>query len=131
MKDLEQFILEKEEQEQSTERGKLKFYIYKDGKKKPVKWLEDKEDYQKIVCNYEEKPDFNEGIKLEVLLGRGKNGSWQLWAGKPGVVTYADDAYKDLDTEKFQEAIIKALDETEKLIGQIKKEPQNWVQFYV
>lgn len=129
MKDLETYIIEKEAEE-STERGKLKFYIYKENSKKPVKWLNDKEDYQKIVCKYEEKPDFNEGIKVEFLLGR-KNGTWQLWAGKPGVVTYADDTYKDLETEKFKDAILAALDEAEKLIEQIKKEPNNWVQFYI
>ena len=130
MKDLEQYILEQEEK-QSTERGKLKFYIYQEGKKNPVKWLQDKEPYQKIVCNYEEKPDFNEGIKIEFLLGRDKEDNWQLWAGKPGVVNYSDDPYKDLETEKFQEAIIKALDEAEALIEKIKKEPNNWVQFYI
>ena len=132
MKDLVQYIIEKEEEEQSSERGKMKFYIYKDGKKSPAKWLEDKEPYQKIVCKYEEKPDFNDGIKVEFLLGRNDTDeTWKLWAGKPGVVTYADDWFKDLKVEKFQDALIKALDEAEKLVKKIKDEPNNWAQFYV
>lgn len=132
MKSLVDFIFEKEEnnsEEQSTERGKLKFVIWKeDGK--TVSWLSDKENFQKIECKYEEEPDYEDGIKIDFLLGR-KNGSWQLWAGKPGVVTYADEPYKDLGTTKFKYAIINSLDEAEKLIKQIKEEPNNWVQYYV
>lgn len=123
-----QNIFEGEEKDNEI-RAKLKFLIYKeDGK--TVDWLKDREDYQKIECNYEDEPDFDDGIKVSFLLGR-KDGTWQLWAGKPGVVTYADEPYKDLETEKFEDAIMKSLDKAEDLIKQIKDEPNNWVQFFV
>ena len=129
MKSLVNYIFEKEEEEKSTERGKLKFVIWKeDGK--TVKWLKDNEDYQKIECQYEEDPDYDEGIKVDFLLGR-MGASWKLWAGKPGVVTYADEPYKDLETQSFKDAILAALDEAENLIEQIKEEPNNWVQYYI
>ena len=129
MRSLVEVVLEGQNEEQSTERGKLKFVIYKDNAK-TVDWLSDNEDYQKIECNYEEEPDFDDGIKVCFLLGR-KNGTWQLWAGKPGVVTYADEPYKDLETKEFGKAIMKSLDEAEDLIKNIKAEPNNWVQYYV
>ena len=59
MKDLETYIIEKEAEE-STERGKLKFYIYKENSKKPVKWLNDKEEYQKIVSTEDKLLEINE-----------------------------------------------------------------------
>jgi len=110
-------------------RKKLQFHIYKDDGHL-VPRLRDNEDYQKIDCVYEESEDYNDGIKVYFLLGR-KDDSWYLWAGKPGVLSYTDFPYKDLNTKHFAEALVNALDEAEDLILQIKAEPKNWVQYYV
>ena len=128
MKTLLQVILEQEES--NEDRSKLKFIIYKDDGT-TVDWLGDDEAFQKIECVFEEKPDFDEGIKISFLLGKGDDGKWKLWAGKPGVITYSDDPYKELKTKKFDDAVLQALDEAEELIKKVRKEPNNWVQFYI
>lgn len=132
MKTLLQVILEKEEQEKDDDkvRAGLKFIIYKeDGK--TVDWLKDDEPFQKIECLYEENPDFQDGVKIDFLLGKDDKDRWALWAGKPGVINYSDEPYKDLKAKSLTDAITNGLEEMQKLIDKVKEEPNNWVQFYV
>ena len=128
MKGLKEFIqiFEDEQQESAKIRSQLKFVIYReDGK--VLDYLNDEEPFQKIVCNYY---DDDKGIEIEFLIGR-HDGFWKLWAGKPGVVNYSDDPYKDLETKSFTDALNKSVDEAEKFINKVMDEPENWVQFYV
>lgn len=120
---------EKEEEKLATERGKIKFVIWEKPDKK-VSWLNDNHSYQKIEAKYEEKPDFNDGLKISFLLGY-KDDSWRLWIGKIGVVSYSDDPYCDLECKTFRDAILRALDKAEEIIKQIQDEPNNWIQFYI
>lgn len=131
MKTLLQVILEKEQDNDDDKvRAGLKFIIYKeDGT--TVDWLKDDEPYQKIECLYEENPDFGDGVKIDFLLGKDDNDKWSLWAGKPGVVDYSDEPYKDLKVSSLSDAISKGLDEMQKFIDKVKEEPNNWVQYYV
>lgn len=131
MKTLLQVILEKEQDNDDDKvRAGLKFIIYKeDGT--TVDWLKDDEPYQKIECLYEENPDFGDGVKIDFLLGKDDNDKWSLWAGKPGVVDYSDEPYKDLKVSSLSDAIAKGLDEMQKFISKVKEEPNNWVQYYV
>ena len=129
MRSLEEYIRILEGDESTKIRSQLKFIIYKeDGS--TMKFLNDREPYQKISCLYQEGEDYEAGIAIEFLLGR-EDDTWQLWAGKPGVVNYSDEPYKDLKTKKFSDAVNNAVDEAEKFIETVKKEPNNWVQFYV
>lgn len=130
MKDILRYILEKSDDEKfEKERGKIKFVIWKSPEEK-LSWLEDGEQYQKIEAKYEEKPDAYEGIKVSFLLGQDGD-DWKLWVGKPGVVSYSDDPYCDLECKSFKDAILKALDKAEKILKEIEEQPNNWVQYYV
>lgn len=130
MKTLVQYILEaeknKEDEKQSTERGKIKFTIWEEPDKK-VTWLNDNEKYQKIEYKYEDK---KEGLSIDFLLGFQED-SWKLWIGKIGSCSYDDDPYCSFDTKKFSEGIIAALDKVEEFLEKVKEDPSNYVQFYV
>lgn len=132
MKSLCQYIVEATEsndQEQDNEiRAKIKFKIWESPDKFVTK-LTSNTGYQSIECTYQEGDD-TEGIKVMFLLGF-KDGEWRLWAGKPGVVSYADDPFQDLGTSDFHNAIQKGVDACVELVNKIKDEPNNWVQFYV
>lgn len=126
MKPLIQYIQEAEEdKKKTTERGNIKFTIWEEPDKK-VKWLEDNENYQKIEYKYE---DPKKGISIDFLLGF-KDDSWRLWIGKIGSVSYDDDPYTNLETDKFANAIVKALDKVQDFIKDVKDDPLNYVQFY-
>lgn len=130
MKTLVQYIIEAEEnkdkENQSTERGKIKFTIWEEPDKK-VTWLNDNEKYQKIEYKYEDK---KEGLAIDFLLGFQED-SWKLWIGKIGSCSYDDDPYCSFDTKKFSEGIIAALDKVEEFLDKVKEDPSNYVQFYV
>lgn len=130
MKTLLQFLEEKKkdilsDEERTTARGNVKFTIWKSPDEK-VKWLEDNEDYMKIEYKFEDK---EKNIYIDFLLGF-KNGSWKLWVGKIGSCAYDDDPYCDFETEKFAEAIVKALDKVEELLEKILEDPDDYVQYY-
>ena len=110
-------------------RAAIKFTIW-EAPGKRVDKLSTNNAYQKIECKYAEKPDSPGGIKVDFLLGYNEDG-WCLWAGKPGVVTYLDDPYKCLEEQDFYNAVNVAVDKCVELIKQIKKQPYNWVQYYV
>jgi hypothetical protein len=130
MKTLVQYIIEaeenKDEEKQSTERGKIKFTIWEEPDKK-VTWLNDNEKYQKIEYKYEDK---KEGLAIDFLLGFQED-SWKLWIGKIGSCSYDDDPYCSFDTDKFSEGIIAALDKVEEFLEKVKEDKSNYVQFYV
>jgi hypothetical protein len=118
---------EDDKKEKSVERGEIKFTIWKEPDKK-VTWLEDNEPYQKIEYVFE---DEDKGIKIDFLLGQDDTQKWHLWCGKPGSCSYDDDPYCEFDTSKFSEAIVQALDKVDEIIGKVKEDPHNFVQFYV
>ena len=130
MKTLVQYIIEaeenKDEEKQSTERGKIKFTIWEEPDKK-VTWLNNNEKYQKIEYKYEDK---KEGLAIDFLLGFQED-SWKLWIGKIGSCSYDDDPYCSFDTDKFSEGIIAALDKVEEFLEKVKEDKSNYVQFYV
>lgn len=117
---------EEKNKEKLTERGNIKFTIWKEPDKK-IKWLDSNTGYQKIEYIYK---DEKEGMQVDFLLGF-KEGSWRLWVGKVGSVSYDDDPYCNFETSKFSEAIILALDKVQEMIEDIKEDPANWVQFFV
>lgn len=126
MKTLKEYILEKsEDNKKSTERGNIKFTIWEEPDKK-VKWINDNKKYQKIEYKHEDK---DKNIFIDFLLGF-KDNSWRLWIGKIGATQYDDDPYCDLETTKFSEAIVSALDKVEEFLDKVKEDPQNYVQFY-
>ena len=130
MKTLVQFLEEKKnkdvlsDDERTAARGKVKFTIWKSPDEK-VKWLEDNEDYMKIEYKFEDK---EKNIYIDFLLGF-KDGSWRLWVGKIGSCAYDDDPYCDFKTEKFAEAIVKALDKVEEMLEDILEDPENYIQY--
>lgn len=128
MKDIEQFIRESEEADNKI-RAKIIFTIWESPGVKVSK-LASPKAYNKIECKYEENDDAYDGIKVDFLLGLDDKGFWQLWAGKIGVVSYADDPYADTGESDFSRAVMVAVDKCVELIKQIKKEPNNWVQYY-
>lgn len=132
MKSLTQYILEeeiksKDDKEDLTRRGNIKFTIWKEPKVK-VNWLEDNEDYQKIEYQYED--DKNQ-IYIDFLLGFvPEEKTWKIWIGKIGSCSYDDDPYKDLKTNKFADAILKALDFIEEFIDKVNEDPNDYIQYY-
>ena len=114
-----------EDNKKSTESGNIKFTIWEEPDKK-VKWINDNEKYQKIEYKHE---DTDKNIFIDFLLGF-KDNSWRLWIGKIGATQYDDDPYCDLETTKFSEAIVSALDKVEEFLDKVKEDPQNYVQFY-
>lgn len=126
MKSLKDYLLEeKDDVTASAERGNIKFTIWKAPDKK-VKWLNDNESYQKIEYKLEDKEN---NLYIDFLLGYQKD-SWKLWIGKIGSCSYDDDPYCTFETEKFAEAIVKALDKVEEFVEKVKEEPDNYIQFY-
>jgi hypothetical protein len=56
---------------------------------------------------------------------------WSILENKvKAYINYGDDPYCDLETPKFAEAIVKALDKTQEFLDDVKKNPDNWIQFY-
>ena len=126
MKTLKEYLLEeKNDITASTSRGDIKFTIWKAPDKK-VKWLNDNESFQKIEYKLEDK---EEGLYIDFLLGFQDN-SWKLWIGKIGSCSLDDDPYCSLNTKKFSEGIVAALDKVEEFIKKVKEEPENYIQFY-
>ncbi len=126
MKSLKEYLLEeKDDITASTQRGDIKFTIWKAPDKK-VKWLNDNESYQKIEYKLEDKEN---NLYIDFLLGYQED-SWKLWIGKIGSCSYDDDPYCTFETEKFAEAIVKALDKVEEFVDKVKEEPDNYIQFY-
>lgn len=121
MKQFLDYILEKKDTALD-----IKFTIWKSPDNK-VKWLEDNEPYQKIEYVYS---DDKEGIKIDFLLGF-KDGTWQLWAGKNGSVSYYDDPYYNTKESKFSLGILSAVDKIKELINEVKSDKNNWVQYYI
>lgn len=117
---------DKEDKEKLTERGNIKFTIFTAPDKK-VNWIDSNTGYQKIQYVYEDK---KEGISIEFLLGF-KEGSWRLWVGRPGAVSYDDDPYCDLKKDNFKDGILTCLDKVQEMIADVKENPDNWVQFYI
>lgn len=134
MKSLSKYIAEKyiyeeedkDKNEKTTERGEIKFTIWKAPDKK-VPWLKKGEKFQKIEYVYQDK---EKGIEIDFLLGV-ENKEWKLWVGKIGSTSYDDDAYCSFDTEDFAEGIVACLDKVQEMIQDVKDNPDNWVQFYV
>lgn len=126
MRTFVQYLKEEEEnKEKTTERGNIKFTIWEAPDKK-VKWLDDNKSYQKIEYKYE---DNKKNIFIDFLLGF-KDGSWKLWIGKIGSVGYDDDPYCSFKTDKFADAIVKALDKVQEFLDEVREDPINYVQFY-
>ena len=126
MKSLKDYILEeKDDITSGIQRGDIKFTIWKSPDEK-VTTLNDNEHYQKIEYKLEDK---EEGLSIDFLLGY-QDDSWKLWIGKIGSLSYDDDPYCDLETDKFSEAIVKSLDKTQDFIADVEEDPQNWVQYY-
>ena len=118
---------EKNSDEKTTQRGNLKFTIWKEPDKK-VTWLNGNEPYQKIEYKYEDK---DKHISIHFLLGYVKEkDTWELWIGKIGAISYDDDPYCDLKCDEFSSAIIAALDKVEEFIKEVKDNPENWIQYY-
>ena len=118
---------EKNSDEKTTQRGNIKFTIWKEPDKK-VTWLNGNEPYQKIEYKYEDK---DKHISIHFLLGYVKEkDTWELWIGKIGAISYDDDPYCSFDTQSFSEAIINALDKIDELIKEVEDNPDNWIQYY-
>ena len=126
MKNLKSYILEANDKN-STQRGNIKYIIWLSPDKK-VTWLKDNQPYQKIEYKHE---DNDKNIFIDFLLRYvDEQKTWKLWIGKIGSLSYDDDPYCDLETDKFAEAIVKSLDKTEEFIKEVESDPQNWVQYY-
>ena len=126
MKSIKEYLLEeKNDITASTSRGDIKFTIWKAPDKK-VRWLNDNESYLKIEYKLEDK---EEGLYIDFLLGYQED-SWKLWIGKIGSCSYDDDPYSSMETKKFSEAIVKALDKVEEFVAKVKDDPESYIQFY-
>lgn len=116
------------EDAKNKERSEVKFKIFTEPDKQ-VTDLKEGEKYLKIEYVYRDK---KEGIEIDFLIGRpSDNDDWQLYIGKIGSVSYDDDPYKSLKTKELSKAINTAVDEALELIEEVKKDKQNWVQFYI
>ena len=111
----------------AKQRSEIQFKIFT-APDKQVTDLKEGEKYLKIEYVHRDK---KAGIEIDFLIGKKKeNGNWQLYIGKPGSVSYDDDPYKSLETKELSKAINKAVDEVMDLIEEVKKDKDNWVQFY-
>lgn len=116
------------EDAKNKERGEVKFKIFT-APDKQVTDLKEGEKYLKIEYIYKDK---KKGIEIDFLIGRPTNkDDWQLYTGKIGSVSYDDDPYKSLKTKELPEAINNAIDEVLDLIKEVKKDKDDWVQFYI
>lgn len=112
----------------AKERADVQFKIFT-APDKQVTDLKEGEKYLKIEYVYRDK---KEGIEIDFLIGKKKeDGDWQLYVGKPGSASYDDDPYKSLKTKDLSKAINTAVDEAIELIDDVKKDKDNWVQFYI
>lgn len=107
-------------------RTKVMFDIWEQPDKK-VNWIKDNFSYTKIEYQYIS-DDGN--IEIDFLLGF-KDGTWRLWVGKIGAVDYSDESYCDLKCVKLQDAIMTAIDKIEEIIKKVKKDPKDYVMYYV
>lgn len=107
-------------------RADIKFKIWK-SPDNFVTSLKDNEDYQKIEYVFKEKES---GIVIDFLIGK-KDGTWQLWIGKDGAVSYDDDPFYNLEEISFLPALSKAVDKVIDFIDEVKSDPNNWVQYYI
>lgn len=124
---IKESIINEEGDKKTTQRGNIKYTIWISPEKK-VNWLNDNEQYQKIEYKHEDK---SKNIFIDFLLGYVKEeDTWKLWIGKIGSLSYDDDPYCDLETNKFAEAIMASLDKTEEFLKEVEDDPQNWVQYY-
>lgn len=124
---IKESIIKEEEDKKTTQRGNIKYTIWISPEKR-VNWLKDNEQYQKIEYKHEDKEN---SIFIDFLLGYVKEeDTWKLWIGKIGSLSYDDDPYIDLKTNKFAEAIVASLDKTEDFLKEVEDDPQNWVQYY-
>ena len=124
---IKESIIKEEEDKKTTQRGNIKYTIWISPEKK-VNWLKDNEQYQKIEYKHEDK---SKRIFIDFLLGYVvEEDTWKLWIGKIGSLSYDDDPYCDLETNKFAEAIVLSLDKTEEFLQEVEDDPQNWVQYY-
>lgn len=134
MKSLTRYILEKEEKkdDHKVKLSDIKFTIWK-GAKNKVKWINDDEDFTKIVYTYE---DNDKGVYMQFLLGKFKGDTpaeksiWNLWCGKIGAVAYDDDPWCSLDTEKFADALNYGAKKAQEIIDEVYADPHKWIQFY-
>ena len=111
----------------AKQRSEIKFKIFT-APDKQVTDLKEGEKYLKIEYVYRDKKD---GIEIDFLIGKKKeDGNWQLYIGKPGSAGYDDDPYKSLETKELSKAINTAVDKAIDLIKEVKKDKDNWVQFY-
>lgn len=114
--------------EKAKKRADVQFKIFT-APDKQVTDLEEGEKYLKIEYVYR---DRKEGIEIDFLIGRKSDDkNWQLYIGKPGSASYDDDPYKSLKTKDLSKAINTAVDEAIDLIDEVKKDKDNWVQFYI
>lgn len=104
----------------------IKFKIWK-SPDNFVTELNDNEDFQKIEYVFKDK---KLGIIIDFLLGK-KNGTWQLWVGKDGAVSYDDDPMYNLEEISFLPAVSKAVDKVIEFIDTVKSDADNWVQYYI
>ena len=126
MKSLKDYIKEeKQDITANVSRGDIKFTIWKSPDQK-VRWLHDNESYLKIEYKLEDKED---GLSIDFLLGF-QDDSWKLWIGKLGSCSYDDDPYCSLNTSKFAEGIVAALDKVEEFVKKVKDDPEDYVQYY-
>lgn len=109
------------------ERGKIRYTIWETPEKK-VTTLKSNKDYYKIEYKLRNKED---KLFIHFLLGFDeKDKSWKLWMGKIGYTNYDDEPYCSLKTDDFKTAILKASEETEKLIGKIYQDPEEYARFF-
>lgn len=107
------------------ERADIKFTIWKEPDKQ-VDWLNTGDKYQKIEYKYINK---EKGIEIDFLLGQ-QNEIWKMWMGKIGACSYDEDPYCSFETKNFGNAMIEALDKIQKILDEIRKDPDNYVQYY-
>lgn len=111
----------------AKQRSEIQFKIFTSPDKQ-VTDLKEGEKYLKIEYVYRDK---KAGIEIDFLIGKKKeDGNWQLYIGKPGSASYDDDPYKSLETKELSKAINTAVDKVIDLIKEVKKDKDNWVQFY-
>lgn len=104
----------------------VKFKIW-ESPHKQIDWLNNEDKYLKIEYIYDDK---EKDIIIDFLLGK-KDGTWQLYAGKKGSVSYDDDPMKDLKKTTFKEGLLAAIKFVTDFIKKVEDSPDDWNQFYV
>lgn len=117
-----------ENDEKNKLKKDVKFTIWTSTDEKTTS-LKKGEKYLKIEYIYKDK---KKGIVIDFLIGKDlKDKKWSLFAGKPGAVSYDDDALKDLKADNLKDAILNAIDEVVDFIKEVEDDKDNWVQFYI